>query len=203
MSVGSSVALCQADTVSSSCYAQTEVILSTFAIPSPASPFQNLRWAVVAGLWIALSFVKWMNAFAGWTSWEASRLLGIWTSMPLLPRDGPSRINAFCTLAICSSVQRRLRWARELFPISSLARFTVGRHGCTCSYRRIACLFTHFSCQRAEFGAHLRRHGSFFFGRLCAAHVALQKGSSRTSHSRRFGQHLLRSSPESQRQGVL
>ena len=54
-SVGSSVALCQADTLSSSCCARTEVILSTFAIPFPTSPFQNLCWAVVARLWIALS----------------------------------------------------------------------------------------------------------------------------------------------------
>ena len=29
---------------------------------------------------------------------EVSRLLGIWTSTPLFPRDGPSRIDAFCTL---------------------------------------------------------------------------------------------------------
>ena len=50
VSVGSSVALRQADTLSSSCCARTEVILSTSAIPFPASPLQKLCWAVVAGL---------------------------------------------------------------------------------------------------------------------------------------------------------
>ena len=51
--------------------------------------------------------------------------MGIWTSTPLLPRVGPSRINAFCTLSTCISVRRRLRWARELFRSSSLARSAI------------------------------------------------------------------------------
>ena len=43
-SVGSSDAFCQADTLSSSCCVQTEVIVLTFAIPFPTSPFQTLCW---------------------------------------------------------------------------------------------------------------------------------------------------------------
>ena len=44
---------------------ETEVILSTSAIPFPASPFQNLCWAVLGGLWTALSCVNYMNVCAG------------------------------------------------------------------------------------------------------------------------------------------
>ena len=43
------------------------------------------------------------------------------------------------------------------------------------SVQKIACLFTDVSCQCSELGAHLRRRSSFFCGRSCAAHVALEK----------------------------
>ena len=79
----------------------------------------------------------------------------------------------------------------------------VGRHGCTCTIQKVACLFTPVSCQCAKSGAHLRRRNSFVLGRLCAAHVALKQGSSTTRHSWRFSQHSLRSYPGSQRLGVL
>ena len=45
--------------------------------------------------------------------------------MSVLPRSGPSHTTAFCILSICSSVQRRSRWARELFRSSSLAWSTI------------------------------------------------------------------------------
>ena len=51
----------QADTLSSSSCAQTEVILVTFVIPFFSSPLQKLCWAVAARLWTALSFVNQMN----------------------------------------------------------------------------------------------------------------------------------------------
>ena len=66
-----------------------------------------------------------MSVRTGWTSWKVSRLLGIWTSPPLLPWGGPFRIDVFCTHSMCSSVQRRLRWPRELFRSSSLAKFMI------------------------------------------------------------------------------
>ena len=65
-----------------------------------------------------------------------------------------------------------MRWA---FRSSSLARFTtyLGFSSVSsaatgalapCTVQKIACLFTHVSCQCAESGAHLRRRSSSLFG---------------------------------------
>ena len=43
---------------SSNCCAKTEVIVLPCAVLFPTSPFQNLYWADVAVVWIALSFVN-------------------------------------------------------------------------------------------------------------------------------------------------
>ena len=93
--------------------------------PTPYFSFQSVCWLVVAVVWIAHMFVNEMNVFSGRASWEASRLLGVWTLMVLRPVVEPSRIDACCILSTCSSVRRRLRWAKELFRSSALARFTI------------------------------------------------------------------------------
>ena len=76
-----------------------------------------------------------------------------------------------------------LRLARafsKLFACQGLRLFglhlgIVGRHGCSCTVQKVACLFTHVSCQCAESGAQLRRRSSFLLGRFCAGHVCSQK----------------------------
>ena len=75
VSVGRIVfALCQANTLSTRCCAQTEVILSTFAIPFFTSPFQSVCWLVVPVVWIAHIVREWnervcrLNFLWGFTS---------------------------------------------------------------------------------------------------------------------------------------
>ena len=107
-------------TPSSSCCVRTEVVLPTFVIPFPTSPFQNLLGGRRRGVDRAL--------FRGLNECVRAELPGrfhVWTSTPLLLRDEPSRINAFCTLSICSCVLSRVKWARKLFRSSALARSTI------------------------------------------------------------------------------
>ena len=147
-----------------------------------------------------------------WSLWaELPGRFHVWTSTPLLLRDDPSRINAFCTLSICSSVLSRVKWARKLFRSSALTRSTI--IWLSPGYRRSPRALAPFrkshvallaSAVNAPRLARICGDVAFFlFGRFCVAHVAFKKGSSRTRHSRKFIQHLPRSSPGSQRSGVL
>ena len=178
MSVGPPVALCQADTLSSSCCARTEVILSTFAIPFRTSPFQSVCWVVVAVVWT--SFVReFYERVYGLNFLEASRLLGIWMSMVMRPRDGPSRINAFCILHLVNrpeaivvgegALSKLLAGKVHYFMGFSV---TSAATGALAPFRK-----SHVSLPASAVSspslAHMR--SSFLFGRICAAHVALKR----------------------------
>ena len=72
------------------------------AILFPTSPFQNLYWVDAAVVWIALALPREASEMCDRAELPGRfRFLGIWTSTPPLPRDGPSRINVFCILSIC------------------------------------------------------------------------------------------------------
>ena len=93
-------------------------------VRNPFSCFQNLCWPDVASLWTVLfrelhECAYGLDILEGFTS---SGYLDVTAAASL---GGPFRFDVFCTHSICSSVQRLLRWARELFRSSSLAKFMI------------------------------------------------------------------------------
>ena len=137
--------LCQADTLSSSCCARTEVILVNVGDPMPHISLPE-RLLVGRPRGVDRALVRELNEcvfqlhfLGGFTSSGCLDVNGAASSV------GPSRINAFCTLCTCSNVRRRggrgsslkaPRW-RGLRPLG-VHLGIVGRHGCTCTVQKIA-----------------------------------------------------------------
>ena len=102
--------------------------------------------------------------------------LGGFTSAPRLPRDGLSRINTFCTpnllkrpeaLEVGEGGLSKLS-AGKVYDFLGFSSVSSAATGALAPFRKSHVSLPHVSCQCAEFGAHLRRRGSFSLGRLCA-----------------------------------
>ena len=186
--VGSSVALSKAHTLSSSCCAWTEVTLinvrdpiALHLLPEPRSSpgcdralFGELSECVY-GLNFLGGFTssRYMDADAGASSGWTFTYRRILHPFNLLKR--PKALEA-----------------KELFRSSSLAWFTI--IWVSPRYRRPPRVHLHRSENRMSlyprqlslrrvWRTSAKRCSSFLFGRFCAAHAALKKGSSRTDRS--------------------
>ena len=153
MSVGPSVALRQADTLSSSWCAGTEVILSTFVTPFPTISLPELLWsgrrrAVDRALSRQLNECVLRAELPG-------RLPVFWVSgcqWCCVLGMGFSRINAFCTplnllkrpesLEVGDGALSKLL-ACKVNDHLCVSPTSSARHGCTCTVQKIACLFAH------------------------------------------------------------
>ena len=146
-------------------------------VRNPFSCFQNLCWPDVASLWTVLfrelnECAYGLNILEGFTSSgyldvTAAASLGcafsyrcILHTLNLLKRPE--------ALEVAEGALSKL-FAGKVYDYLGFS--SVSSAGCTCTVQKIARLFTHVSCQCAEFGAHLR---CCLCGQCCAAHVALK-----------------------------